>query len=139
MTPLTSNQTAILTRSLYSCFYIQPWRAEANNRFGCRYRLRRCGLQVSSLVSVQTIVSRSGLTHAVSLPHRSAIANQESLSILEVEMRKLEGVVKEITDEMDYLKRREERMRDTNGQSFAHQLLRLTMSLTRPGVVTRRV
>jgi hypothetical protein len=45
----------------------------------------------------------------------SAIANQESLSILEVEMRKLEGVVKEITDEMDYLKRREERMRDTNG------------------------
>lgn len=30
-------------------------------------------------------------------------------------MRKLEGVVKEITDEMDYLKKREERMRDTNG------------------------
>lgn len=47
---------------------------------------------------------------------RSAIANQESLSILEVEMRKLEGVVKEITDEMDYLKKREERMRDTNGK-----------------------
>jgi hypothetical protein len=48
----------------------------------------------------------------------SAIANQESLSILEVEMLKLEGVVKEISDEMDYLKRREERMRDTNGRSF---------------------
>jgi hypothetical protein len=52
------------------------------------------------------------------LPARSAIANQESLSILEVEMLKLEGVVKEISDEMDYLKRREERMRDTNGRSF---------------------
>jgi hypothetical protein len=52
------------------------------------------------------------------LSARSAIANQESLSILEVEMLKLEGVVKEISDEMDYLKRREERMRDTNGRSF---------------------
>lgn len=31
-------------------------------------------------------------------------------------MRKLEGVVKEITDEMNYLQRREERMRDTNGE-----------------------
>ena len=46
----------------------------------------------------------------------SAIANQESLSGLETEMRKLEGVVKEIVDEMDYLKRREERFLDTNGK-----------------------
>ena len=30
-------------------------------------------------------------------------------------MRKLEGVVKEIVDELNYLKRREARMRDTNG------------------------
>ena len=29
-------------------------------------------------------------------------------------MRKLEGVVKEIVDELNYLKRREARMRDTN-------------------------
>ena len=47
----------------------------------------------------------------------SAIANQESLSILEVEMRKLEAVTKEIVDELGYLQRREMRMRDTNGQS----------------------
>jgi hypothetical protein len=40
----------------------------------------------------------------------------ESLSGLEVEMRKLEGVVKEIVDELNYLKRRESRMRDTNGR-----------------------
>jgi hypothetical protein len=46
---------------------------------------------------------------------QSAIANQESLSILEVEMRKLEAVVKEIVDELRYLQRREMRMRDTNG------------------------
>lgn len=46
----------------------------------------------------------------------NAIAKAESLSGLEVEMRKLEGVVKEIVDELNYLKRREARMRDTNGQ-----------------------
>lgn len=44
----------------------------------------------------------------------NAIAKQESLSGLEVEMRKLESVVKEIVDELNYLKRREARMRDTN-------------------------
>ncbi|KAJ9100727.1 vesicle coat component [Naganishia adeliensis] len=44
----------------------------------------------------------------------NAIANQESLSILEVEMRKLEGVVKEIVDELGYLQKRESKMRDTN-------------------------
>ena len=44
----------------------------------------------------------------------SAIANQESLSGLETEMRKLEGLVKEVVDEMDYLKKREERFSSTN-------------------------
>ncbi|KAI0000864.1 emp24/gp25L/p24 family/GOLD-domain-containing protein [Russula vinacea] len=44
----------------------------------------------------------------------NAIANQESLSGLETEMRKLEGIVKEIVDEMDYLKRREEKFLNTN-------------------------
>ncbi|GAA5824148.1 hypothetical protein JCM11251_001540 [Rhodosporidiobolus azoricus] len=44
----------------------------------------------------------------------NAIAKQESLSGLEVEMRKLEGVVKEIVEELNHLKRREARMRDTN-------------------------
>ena len=44
----------------------------------------------------------------------SAIANQESLSALETEMRKLEGLVKEVVDEMGYLKKREERFTDTN-------------------------
>lgn len=48
----------------------------------------------------------------------SAIANQESLSGLETEMRKLEGIVKEIVDEMDHLKRREERFQSTNSMSF---------------------
>ncbi|KZT01071.1 uncharacterized protein LAESUDRAFT_708059 [Laetiporus sulphureus 93-53] len=44
----------------------------------------------------------------------NAIANQESLSGLETEMRKLEGIVKEIVDELDYLKTREERFQSTN-------------------------
>ena len=44
----------------------------------------------------------------------SAIANQESLSGLETEMRKIEGIIKEIVDEMEYLRVREERFSDTN-------------------------
>jgi hypothetical protein len=46
----------------------------------------------------------------------SAIANQESLSGLETEMRRLEGLVKEIVDEMGYLQKREERFAKTNCQ-----------------------
>lgn len=46
----------------------------------------------------------------------NAIANQESLSGLETEMRKLESVAKEVVEEMEYLKRREMKMRDTNGE-----------------------
>ncbi|CAO1612591.1 unnamed protein product [Parajaminaea phylloscopi] len=55
----------------------------------------------------------------------NAIANQESLSGLETEMRKLEAVAQEIIEGMDYLKKREEKMRGTNEstnsrvQSFA--------------------
>ncbi|KAF7966668.1 hypothetical protein HWV62_37533 [Athelia sp. TMB] len=44
----------------------------------------------------------------------NAIANQESLSGLETEMRKLEGIVKEIQEEMSYLDEREKRFTDTN-------------------------
>lgn len=44
----------------------------------------------------------------------SAIANQESLSGLETEMRKLEGMVKEVSEDMEFLDRREERFTRTN-------------------------
>lgn len=44
----------------------------------------------------------------------NAIAAKESLSGLETEMRKLEGLVKEIVDEMSYLKSREQRFQSTN-------------------------
>jgi len=50
---------------------------------------------------------------------RSAIANQESLSGLETEMRKLEGLVKELAEEMEFLKKREERFTRTNSSSSA--------------------
>ena len=49
----------------------------------------------------------------------SAIANQESLSGLETEMRRLEGLVKEIVDEMGYLKKREERFASTNSTTLS--------------------
>jgi hypothetical protein len=38
-------------------------------------------------------------------------------------MRKLEGVVKEIVDELSYLQKREMRMRDTNGENLRSQQL----------------
>lgn len=59
-----------------------------------------------------------GTSLSCSIP-TSAIANQESLSGLETEMRKLEGVVKEISDELGYLKQREERFSATNGELTA--------------------
>jgi hypothetical protein len=46
----------------------------------------------------------------------SKIAKAEKLEPLELELRKLEKVVQEIWDEMEYLKRREAKMRDTNGK-----------------------
>lgn len=58
----------------------------------------------------------------------NAIANQESLSGLETEMRKLEAVAEEIVTEMDYLKKREEKMRDTNEST--NQRVELTAWLT---------
>lgn len=44
----------------------------------------------------------------------NAIANQESLSGLETEMRKIEGLIKELIEDMTYLKKREERFTKTN-------------------------
>lgn len=55
----------------------------------------------------------------------NAIANQESLSGLETEMRKLEAVANEIVNEMEYLKKREMRMADTN-RKFSLPLLSTT-------------
>ncbi|CAG8690204.1 2713_t:CDS:2 [Rhizophagus irregularis] len=44
----------------------------------------------------------------------NALAQAEKLKPMEAELRKLEQVVQEIVDEMEYLRRREARMRDTN-------------------------
>lgn len=66
----------------------------------------------------------------------NAIAKQESLSGLEVEMRKLEGIVNEIVDELNYLKRREARMRDTNG-SFAFFFLSFVTARVAEGALYR--
>ncbi|CAI2179103.1 5096_t:CDS:2 [Funneliformis geosporum] len=43
-----------------------------------------------------------------------ALAKAEKLKPIDAELRKLEQVVQEIVDEMDYLRKREARMRDTN-------------------------
>lgn len=47
------------------------------------------------------------------------VVNAENLNPLEAELRKLETVVKEIVDEMNYLKAREAKLRDTNG-NYSH-------------------
>ena len=44
----------------------------------------------------------------------NAIANQESLSGMETELRKLATTADEILDEMEYLKTREQRLSSTN-------------------------
>lgn len=46
-------------------------------------------------------------------------------------MRKLEGIVKEIVEEMDYLKRREQRFSSTNGGSLHFDLLALLLSIAK--------
>ncbi|KAG8880041.1 vesicle coat component [Tulasnella sp. 331] len=65
------------------------------------------GAQMSRVIDLDIDIGADAVDY-------NAIANQESLSALETEMRKLEGVVKEIADEMIYLKKREVRFRDTN-------------------------
>lgn len=45
-------------------------------------------------------------------------------------MRKLEGIVKEIVDEMGYLKKREERFTDTNGEKHLSYWSSHALSLT---------
>lgn len=84
--------------------------------------VRACLLTLSSLQAIpESRASRFARTVDLDVDigadavDYNAIAKRESLSGLEVEMRKLEGVVKEIVDELNYLKRREARMRDTNG------------------------
>lgn len=44
------------------------------------------------------------------------LAEQEKLKPMEVELRKLEDLVKDILENMDHLKSREEKMRNTNGK-----------------------
>ena len=43
------------------------------------------------------------------------LAEQEKLKPMEVELRKLEDMVKDILENMEHLQAREERMRNTNG------------------------
>lgn len=69
------------------------------------------------LLTISMAKSSSPILDYVKARLCSAIANQESLSGLETEMRKLEGIVKEIADELEYLKKREERFSSTNGAS----------------------
>jgi len=47
----------------------------------------------------------------------NAIASQDGLSAMEVEMKKLEGIVKEIVDELGYLKERETKFQLTNAST----------------------
>ena len=48
-----------------------------------------------------------------------ALANAEKLKPMEAELKKLEQVVQEIVEEMDYLRKREARLRDTNGSTLS--------------------
>ena len=52
----------------------------------------------------------------------SGIAKKEHLGVLEVELKKLEGEVQEVMDEMVYMRHREESMRNTNESTNARVL-----------------
>lgn len=54
------------------------------------------------------------------------IAKVEKLKPLEVELRRLEDLSESIVNDFAYMKKREEEMRDTNGETNA-QLLKLTV------------
>ncbi|KAF9443938.1 hypothetical protein P691DRAFT_796943 [Macrolepiota fuliginosa MF-IS2] len=56
----------------------------------------------------------------------------ESLLSLETEMHKLGGEVKEILDELEYLKRREERFTSTNSMSLYYRGLSIFNTSTQP-------
>jgi hypothetical protein len=45
------------------------------------------------------------------------LAEAEKLKPMEVELRKLEDMVKDIVENMEHLQAREEKMRNTNGMS----------------------
>ncbi|KAJ6588657.1 emp24/gp25L/p24 family/GOLD-domain-containing protein [Mycena capillaripes] len=68
---------------------------------------RAANLKLSRVIDLDVDIGAEAVDY-------NAIANQESLSGLETEMRKLEGLTKEIVDEMGYLKKREERFTDTS-------------------------
>ncbi len=51
----------------------------------------------------------------------SEIATKENLSKMELEMRKIEDGVSDILKDLKYLRRREEKMRNTNGKYLRNQ------------------
>jgi hypothetical protein len=59
------------------------------------------------------------------------LAKSEKLDPLELELRKLEKVVQEILEEMNYLKTREALMRDTNGKRIKKMETTITGLLIR--------
>ena len=48
----------------------------------------------------------------------SAVAKKDNLKPLEIELRRLEDQVQAIHDDLQYMRGREENMRDTNGIRF---------------------
>lgn len=46
------------------------------------------------------------------------LAEKEKLKPMELELRKLEDLVKDVIEDMEHLQRREEKMRNTNGNDM---------------------
>ncbi len=56
-----------------------------------------------------------------------AVAKKDNMNVLATELQKLEETVKQIHQEMQYLRRREEEMRDINGETGACRAMRFLM------------
>jgi hypothetical protein len=65
------------------------------------------------------------LTIGVEATDTQEMARKEHLKPLEVELRVLESVMDSIVDEMEYLKGREAKMRDTNGNTPLYSIKKL--------------
>lgn len=57
------------------------------------------------------------------------IAKVEKLKPLEVELRRLEDLSESIVNDFAYMKKREEEMRDTNGNTTTHSITEMTCAI----------
>ena len=90
----------------------------ATVRFQCVRHQGALVLQWSNWGSCDTSVHSPDQLASIAVPAQDwdAIAKKDNLNEMSMELRRLEAMVKEIHEEMLFLRTREEEMRDLNGE-----------------------